>query len=461
MANVFGLFARIGIGAKVISILLMSIMVGVGVGLYEIQKIKQVDSEYSRIIEVDVEAAVETAELGERGQEIGRLTYRMLTESDTQAPRSRDEIDTAFKEARQILAPLAKLIPEKAAEYRSIEQGFAAVEQQARRVVDAKLSGNQAQADRIALEDFAPVLRGVRREIDALVEWTDKHMDEASAKESDNVAQAVALSYVALAIGAVLSLVIGLLVAVLGIVRPLRSLNAAMEKLASGDTSFEIAGTERGDEIGAMAKTVQVFRENAIKVAGLKAEEAAREAKAKAEKVRAMNDLADTFERSVGGIVTQVAAAATQLEGAANTLTAASEETNMQSSAVAAASEEASTNVQTVAAASEELASSIREIGRQVEQSARIAGKAVGEAADTTARVKALSEAAERIGSIVQLINEIAGKTNLLALNATIEAARAGEAGRGFAVVAQEVKGLAEQTAKATAEIGGQIGAIQ
>jgi methyl-accepting chemotaxis protein len=245
------------------------------------------------------------------------------------------------------------------------------------------------------------------------------------------------------------------------VVRPIVSIQKTVEAISGGQIDVVISEVNRKDEIGAIARTVKVFQDNAIRVAGLKAEEAEREATARAEKARMMNELADTFERSVGGIVTQVAAAATQLEGAANTLTAASEETNMQSSAVAAASEEASTNVQTVAAASEELSSSIHEIGRQVEQSARIAGKAVGEAAETMARVKALSEAAERIGSIVQLINEIAGKTNLLALNATIEAARAGEAGRGFAVVAQEVKGLAEQTAKATAEIGGQIGAIQ
>jgi methyl-accepting chemotaxis protein len=202
----------------------------------------------------------------------------------------------------------------------------------------------------------------------------------------------------------------------------------------------------------------------------VKAEQKARneaEAKMKQDQMAAqrrkaeMQNLADQFESAVGEIVEAVSSASTQLEASAGTLSATAERAQEVTSMVAAASEEASTNVQSVASATEELSSSVHEISRQMQESARMAGEAVSQARSTTERVSELSKAAARIGDVVELINTIAGQTNLLALNATIEAARAGEAGRGFAVVASEVKALAEQTAKATGEIGQQISGIQ
>ncbi|MGO4717402.1 protoglobin domain-containing protein [Bradyrhizobium sp. 2TAF24] len=171
--------------------------------------------------------------------------------------------------------------------------------------------------------------------------------------------------------------------------------------------------------------------------------------------------LANEFEQAVGGVVQGVASAAKQLQDSAQTMTSTAEETATQSNAVADASERATSNVKSVAAATEELTSSITEIGRRVNDSARIASEAARDADHTAERMHRLSESTKEIGTIVDLITNIASQTNLLALNATIEAARAGDAGRGFAVVAQEVKSLAEQTAKATAQIAAQIGDIQ
>jgi methyl-accepting chemotaxis protein len=244
------------------------------------------------------------------------------------------------------------------------------------------------------------------------------------------------------------------------IARPIVAMTSGMTALAAGDKQVEIVGAERRDEIGAMAKAVQVFKDNMIRADALAAEQE-RERAAKEERARRVESSAQNFDRSVGGVIRSVSAATSQLQTSAQTMSAAAEEASRQATAVASASEEASTNVQTVASAAEELSSSIEEIGRQVSQSARIAQAAVSDAEKTNHTVQGLAEAAQRIGDVVKLINDIAAQTNLLALNATIEAARAGEAGKGFAVVAAEVKNLANQTAKATDEIGAQITGIQ
>jgi methyl-accepting chemotaxis protein len=233
--------------------------------------------------------------------------------------------------------------------------------------------------------------------------------------------------------------------------------------LSTGNSSASIDGTNRRDEIGGIARSLMTLRDSLTRADELRAEQDKERAAqlAAAERSAEMFKRADTFEAAVGGIVETMTAAFDQLKASANTLTSTSESTQELSNKVAAASAEASSNVHSVASASKEMASSVDEIGRQVHESARIAGEAVEQAQKTNDRVNELSQAANRIGDVVELINTIAGQTNLLALNATIEAARAGDAGRGFAVVASEVKMLAEQTAKATGEIGQQIASIQ
>ncbi|NOJ45063.1 methyl-accepting chemotaxis protein [Bradyrhizobium archetypum] len=242
---------------------------------------------------------------------------------------------------------------------------------------------------------------------------------------------------------------------------PLQRMTVAMNDLASGNLNVEVPGIGRGDEVGEMAKAVEIFKSNAVARQSLETEQRAAETRAVASRKADMDKMADDFEAAVGRIVETVSSASSQLEVSAGTLTATAERAQELTSTVAAASEEASTNVQSVASATEEMASSVTEISRQVQESARMATDAVDQARTTNDRVSELSKAATRIGDVVELINTIAGQTNLLALNATIEAARAGEAGRGFAVVASEVKALAEQTAKATGEIGQQITGIQ
>jgi methyl-accepting chemotaxis protein len=267
-------------------------------------------------------------------------------------------------------------------------------------------------------------------------------------------------SLIAAGLVLVLALAVSMFVA-RGITGALQRMTGAMKDLAGGKLDVEVPGVGRHDEIGEMADAVEVFKSNAAVRQGLEAEQKVTATRSVARRKSDMNKLADEFEGAVGQIVETVSSSATQLEVSAGTLTSTAERAQELTTMVAAASEEASTNVQSVASATEEMASSVNEISRQVQESARMAGEAVDQARTTNDRVGELSKAAARIGDVVELINTIAGQTNLLALNATIEAARAGEAGRGFAVVASEVKALAQQTAKATGEIGQQISGIQ
>jgi methyl-accepting chemotaxis protein len=245
------------------------------------------------------------------------------------------------------------------------------------------------------------------------------------------------------------------------VVKPLSSLKERMASLSTGELDAPVSHADRSDEIGQMARTVQVFRDAMIETNRMREEQAAVEQRQSQQRKIDMNRLADQFESEVGEIITLVSIAADQLEASSTTLSKTADTVEKVSQRASSASGEASANVHSVAAASEELASSVSEISRQVGASARIAGEAVEQAQKTDARISQLSQAAARIGDVVDLIRTIAGQTNLLALNATIEAARAGAAGKGFAVVAAEVKTLAEQTAKATGEISQQIADIQ
>ncbi len=326
-------------------------------------------------------------------------------------------------------------------------------------IVDAARRGNRASVmDRI-FGQFADEAVAFRAALTADIGFNN----EGARVAASNGEEAYASGKVWVIGTIIMAVLIGVLAGlalVTGVSRPITAITGVMRRLADHDTKVEVFGRDRKDEIGAMAATVQVFKDNMIKTDALSLEQAA-ERVAKEQRADKMVTLVRNFESTIADMVGVLASSATELQATAESMSSSAAETNQQASSVAGAAEEASSGVQTVAASAEELSSSIGEITRQVAQSARIAEKAVADARRTDTIVRALADGAQKIGLVVELISNIAGQTNLLALNATIEAARAGDAGKGFAVVASEVKNLANQTAKATEEISAQVAQLQ
>ncbi|MBR0967637.1 HAMP domain-containing protein [Bradyrhizobium diazoefficiens] len=403
---------------------------------------------------VDEDTAALVADLESRLLVVQIANWRFLALRDTKGPANfRTNVDramqrlTAIEKSPQATELRATLAPVKTSLgiYKSAFETTSAA---------------MLQADELYHKNLAPLI------VDSIAKLKDTETAlKKDYKESRATAEAAIEGTTTIQeIAGGLAILFGVIVAFLiarSIVGPLTAMTRAMGLLADGNLEVEIPGRGKADEIGDMAKAIEVFKTSMIDTERMRAEQVEVEARQAESRKADMVRLADQFEQAVGEIVNTVSSASHQLEASAGTLTSTATRAQDISTEVASASREATANVQAVASATEELSSSVSEIARQVQESARIAGEAVGQASKTNQRVSELSKAAARIGDVVELISTIAGQTNLLALNATIEAARAGEAGRGFAVVASEVKALAEQTAKATGEIAQQVSGIQ
>lgn len=433
-----------------------------GLGLFSLQRISGM-KQVSDALAKDIDSVAQLGEMVQLSQELNTLAMtRHFVEDEAAKSRLDAEIaeaHLAFSKSWSDFAPTIATAEEDALAVKVFEswQHFLAVEEE---VNVLRNSGFRELAQTVLLRDLNENAASFSLAANDVRDFR-KQEAELRAERAERVSQNSVFS-VMLAIALIVPVGICLIwLIVRSVSTPITRMTDVMKALADQKMDTEVPGAERHDEIGSMAAAVLVFKENMIAASRLRHEQEELARKSAEERRSQMLELADQFEGAVGQVIDMVASAASELQASVGTMTAASEETNAQCSAVASAAEQAASNVQAVAAAIEELSASAAEIGRRVDHSTSVADRAVDEAQQTNSRMSGLQSDAEKIGTIIGLIDDVAAQTNLLALNATIEAARAGEAGKGFAVVAQEVKGLAEQTARATAEISAQIKSMQ
>jgi methyl-accepting chemotaxis protein len=459
------MFAKFSIRSKIISVVAFLLVAMTGMGLLAVKNMRAI---HANTVDITTNWMPSIRVLGDL--RAGVITYRtvlrehMLAETLEEKEASEKTLAAVVENNNKIRALYEPMIasPEERTLYGEWSKTWDAFKHGAQEVM--ALSRKAVGKTPTEAHDLnAKTVNKIGIEADNILKKDIDLNNTGADKAAQDAADSYASAFMILAaiLGAVVIIGVGVsFYVVRDVSTGIASIVNPMQALGKGDLSADVPHRGETTEIGAMADTLQVFKEALI--AKKAADEAAAlDAEAKIERGRRVDSITRNFESMIGEIVQTVSSASTQLEASAGTLSSTAARSQELTTLVAAASEEASTNVQSVASATEELSSSVNEISRQVQESARMASEAVGQARVTNDRVSELSKSAARIGDVVELINTIAGQTNLLALNATIEAARAGEAGRGFAVVASEVKALAEQTAKATGEIGQQITGIQ
>jgi methyl-accepting chemotaxis protein len=454
------------ITTKISLIVALLAAVSLGATGYSALRVKAVDNAYSDLIARVETSAIQSARANRMVATYQSRAYQLAVETTAegnarllgQAQANEELYGKTMDKVRASVPEQASLIDAGEA---SIRRAFAACRPALTFAASTTNAAEVTKAvDRLKAECDPLFEAGIEagiKTVDGLVAYAGNASDELSVQTNGTMWTVM----ISVGVGLIVALVAALWIGLQGLSRPIGRLNAVMEAFARNDLTLETPGVERGDEVGAMARTVAVFKTNALEVNRLRADQEAQIQRTVDERRTTMLDLAARFEANAGGIVTSVTAQATELQETAKSMTSTAEETSRQSAVVAAASEQAMQNVNTVAASTEELSASVREILHQVTQSTQLTKETLNEANAADQGMQALASAMERIGQVVGLISGIAGQTNLLALNATIEAARAGDSGKGFAVVASEVKALANQTAKATQEISTQITSIQ
>jgi methyl-accepting chemotaxis protein len=449
------------IGTKIIGVvLLLSLITGLAVGFAGL-RMSSMRGDYDNLVNGQ---AMETVYLSRGNRVISNIKndlYSMVAETSTDVMAA---IDAKFPQDvasfRDYLAKARALDAEDAAGIDDISSDFDKLQDGMKQMLALGKANQNDKAMELYHAGLGDQLDAVSQKMMKLVDDNMQQTQEGAAATGSAAQQTIYITIGGSVVGIVIGLAIALYMSRSQIVAPINGINTAMQNLSNGQLDTAIPGTERGDEVGMMAKTLQVFRDKLAdgeRMRGVQQTEQERQLR----RGQQVEVAVSRFEKAIAGVVSTVSSSATELQSTAQSMTATAEETSRQSTAVAAASAQTTQNVQTVASATEELSASIREIGSQIGEAGRIIASAVSQAAETDGKVKSLAEAAQKIGAVVSLINDIASQTNLLALNATIEAARAGEAGKGFAVVASEVKALATQTARATEEIDSQIRSIQ
>ncbi len=462
MARIIKLLSNLSIRSKVAAAFGVMLLIIGGLGFFAIDRLARVNG---TTLDINTNWLPSVRYIGEVRYNMARhraiLSRHAMVTEPAQKAQVEDRIKVALQNVDVARRKYEAFIT--SAEERSAYDRFSTAWAEYLSAVDQMLVVSRENRAAEAMQQFVTKVSqaGLAAEttVDKIVELNLKGADAAQALGDEIYAGSRLFVIGVVALALFVAIGAGLLLS-RGVATPVRGMTAARRVIAAHDLAAAIPALGPRDEIGRMADAVSVFKESMIAAAAAAEREAA-EQQTRASRAALIDRLTHEFDAEVSGVLEAVAAAANEMQSTASAMTSIADGSARQANTVAAAAEEASANVQTVAASAEELTSSIAEISRQVEQSSSISRQAAEQAKATDNEVETLAQAANKIGEVVRLISDIAERTNLLALNATIEAARAGEAGRGFAIVASEVKGLAQQTARATEDIAAQVDAIQ
>ncbi|MCC7428593.1 MAG: HAMP domain-containing protein [Alphaproteobacteria bacterium] len=443
-------------------------LANLGVAWHASRSLSQVEAQYEEVVQHDARTAVAVAQAGRMVEALSRIALRLAME-ETPARRERvhaavgdirSSFAEALREARAASDTAAATADSAPQQMAAIERDFAALVEMVGEVAALMQREAAFAASRLIETRLEPAAAHLAERTSALASETYRHLRE----EADLARTTARSAQRALLFGTLGIVLVGMALAgwivVMGVSRPVQRIAQLMESVALGRLTVTVPDQDRRDEVGVLCRALEAFRAQAAEKQRIEVE-AARERETKDRRQAQTESFTADFSATIGGVLGELADAAGRMQTSAQSMDEIADHTHAQAQETRGSAEDSARNLSTVAAACEEMLASADEIGRQVEHAATITAEAVTEAGKTDQLVGSLQQAAKEIGSVVDLIGQVAGKTNLLALNATIEAARAGEAGKGFAVVANEVKMLAGQTAKATADIAGRIEAVQ
>lgn len=460
-------FNNLRIANKVLVPLLLLGLVAIAATVFATTRTSAIDANYRSLISHDEKAAIALSRASARFLNTGRDIYMLLPEKN---PERQDKLNADINTTREEFIKLATQARdlqsadasgrERAATIGIMIQDYDTAITIGRDAIAIAQKGDPDKALVLLHEKFDPTMNAVRENVGKTIMSTEKQLTAQIAAAEQLTTDTIKLTYICVGSGLLLMMALAIYLTQAGISRPIIKLSSVIRTLSDHDYTTEITDTERNDEIGVIARAVEIIKDGMIKADTLEHNKEQEREAHEAVNLR-REKLSEDFSNGVLATLNNLSDSAKRLHATASNMSSTAEDTTQRAAAVASATEEASSNMQTVASASDELSSSIAEISRQISQSAQVSADAREKSAKASTMIDGLAQSAQRIGTVIELINDIASQTNLLALNATIEAARAGDAGKGFAVVANEVKTLADQTGKATDEIAQQISAVQ